>query len=98
VTVAIVAIACTTSVEFGLLVIEPEAQFPVPPVELTVTLKLYVFAGVAAVVAITRFGLGAALVSVGLVLVVTPAGVPPTKVTVTTGVQVPFPVHVVVSG
>jgi len=48
------------------------------------------------VVLIVRVLLGAALVSVGLKLVVTPVGVPPVNAIVSVGVQVAVPVHVVV--
>jgi hypothetical protein len=73
-------------------------QLPVPLVDVTVTVNEYVFAGVAFVVAIVRVGLGAELVSVGLKLVVTPAGVPPVKATVSVGVHTAPPVQVLVIG
>ena len=95
VTVEIAAIACTTR-EFEALVIVPVPQPPVPPVEATVTVKGVVAPGVEAVVATVSVDVSWPLVSVGLRLVVTPVGAPGFQMTVTTGVQVAVPVHVVV--
>lgn len=96
-TAVIVAIGVTARVEAGLLVTVPVPQAvpPPPPVEVAVTVNV-LEAGVADVVVTVRVDDVATLVIVGLKLVVTPAGVPPVQFTVTMGVQVAVPVHVVV--
>jgi hypothetical protein len=96
VTVPVVAVEVFVTTSVPLPFAEPVPQLPDPPVEATVTVNEYEPAGVAVVVAIYRSGEVLLLATVEAKLSVTPAGVPPVKEKVMTGVHIPLlPAHVV---